>query len=80
MREFWKNGFLNKLRSRPPKPSFWDSYYYYSDNMDKITVPFISFLADSEGDLLDLVDADQIIRDFMNGKTEHDNDIHHMIP
>ena len=53
----------------PPSPSSWDDYYYYTDHMEKISVPSITFLADGEGEILDLVDADQIMRDFVNAKT-----------
>ena len=42
--------------------------------MDKMQVPLICFLADGDGDLLDFVDADQILRDVINGKTKNEND------
>jgi len=79
VREFWKNGWFNDWRLEPPSPSLWDGYYYYTDHMDKIQVPLICFLADSEGDFLDLVDADQVIRDLVNGKTQTSNDEVHFI-
>ncbi len=74
VREFWKNGWLNDLRLKPPSPKWCDGYYYYTDHMDKIQVPLICFLADGEGDILDFVDADQIMKDLVNGKTKNVND------
>ncbi len=78
-REYWKNGWFNNLRLKPPKPTLRDGYYYYTKNMDKIQVPLICFLADSEGDLLDFVDADQIMKDLVNGKTINENDECYMV-
>ncbi|MFX1385130.1 MAG: alpha/beta hydrolase [Promethearchaeota archaeon] len=74
IREYWKNGMVDNIPLEPPIPGDMDGYYYYTDNMDKIQVPLICFLADAEGDILDLVDADQIMRDYVNGKTENEND------
>ena len=71
--------WFNNLRLEPPKPSFWDGYYYYTKNMDKIKVPLICFLADGESEFFDLVDADQIMRDLVNGKTKNINDEVHFI-
>ena len=79
IREYWKNGWFNDLSLKPPEPSWWDSYYYYTDNMDKVEVPFICYLADSEGELLDLVDSEHVIEDFVNGKTYNVNDEVHTI-
>ena len=76
-REYWKNGGYSGLQ--PPSASSWDDYYYYTDNMDKIQVPLICFLADGEGEVLDFVDADQIMRDLVNGKTYNVNDEVYMV-
>jgi len=80
VREFWQNGWFNNLRTVPPAPHWLDGYYYYTDNMDKIQVPLICFLADGEGDLLDFVDADQIMKDLVNGKTQTVNDECYTVP
>ncbi|MEN6473417.1 MAG: hypothetical protein ABFD81_05325 [Syntrophaceae bacterium] len=47
-REFWKNGLENQNLVRGPEPDPGnDGYYYYSDHMDRITVPMIACLSDS---------------------------------
>jgi len=47
-REFWMNGIENKGRVIGPKPDPGnDGYYYYSENMSRITVPIIACLSDS---------------------------------
>jgi hypothetical protein len=71
VREHFKNGWFNKGWIKPPTPRWWDSYYYYTDNMRKISAPTICFLGTHENEFMDLVDGDQIIRDLMNGKTRH---------
>ncbi len=79
VREYYKNGWFNKLWIKPPAPAWWDSYYYYTDNMRKVKVPTICFLATHESETMDLVDGDQIIRDLMLKKTYNVNDEWHWI-
>jgi hypothetical protein len=75
VREHFKNGgFWNELKVLPPSPRDGDGYYYYIDNCDKISVPTITFLAEMENEIMDLVDGDKVIRDIVNGKTYNEND------
>jgi len=80
VREFFRNGFLNSGRVSPPEPWFLDGYYYYDENMEKMKVPAITFLAEMENEFMDLVDADKVIRDVVNGKTQTAIDECYMIP
>ena len=64
----------------PPEPWLLDGYYYYDENMEKMSVPSIIFLAEMENDFMDLVDADKVIRDVVNGKTQTPLDEYYMIP
>lgn len=71
IREFWKNGFKNKDKVRGPAPDpGHDGYYYYTEHMDRITVPMMACLSESPS----LVDADAVYRDIIARKTAHDLD------
>jgi hypothetical protein len=75
VRECYKNGWFNEWITRPPAPGGWfDSYYYYIDNTNKMSVPSIIFLANEENDFSDLVDGETVERDVHNGKTRTSND------
>lgn len=50
-------------------PEVDDSLYYYSDHVDKISVPSLIFLSTHQTELFDLVDADYVVSDIVNGKT-----------
>ncbi len=70
-REHWKNGFWNMLRVQGPEPGSWrDNYYYYDENMDKLTLPTICVFSENSS----LVDTDTMVNFLMDGKTEHEND------
>jgi hypothetical protein len=71
IREYFKNGWLNQYREVPPTPiPGWDGYYYYTGkNMKKMRVPIIAVLATHQNNYLDLVNATEIIEDFIKGKT-----------
>ncbi len=70
-REHWKNGFWNSLRVKGPKPGAWnDNYYYYDDNMYKLTLPVISVFSQNSA----LVDTDTMVEFLMDGKTKHTYD------
>ena len=65
-REFWKNGIENKDLFEGPAPDPGnDGYYYYSDHMDRITVPMIACLSDSGS----LVDPNIVYEDIISKKT-----------
>mgnify|MGYP000848120451 CR=1 FL=1 len=71
IREFWMNGIENKGTIIPPKPAPGsDGYYYYSEHMDRVTVPMIACLSDS-GSLVDPLYAYQ---DIISKKAPHDLD------
>jgi hypothetical protein len=75
VRECYKNGWFNEWITRPPAPGGWfDSYYYYIDNTDKMSIPSIIFLATEENNLMDLVNGATVVRDVHNGKTRNAND------
>ncbi|MEM3587508.1 MAG: alpha/beta hydrolase [Candidatus Jordarchaeaceae archaeon] len=71
IREYFKNGILNQYRIEPPTPlPGIDGYYYYTgSNMKKMRVPIIAILATHQNNYLDLVNATEIIEDFIKGKT-----------
>jgi len=73
VRECFKNSIHEGLIT-PPDPWSLDGYYYYVDNTYKISVPAITFLASMENQVTDLVDADKVIRDIVNGKTQTEID------
>ncbi len=49
-REDYLNGPENAATATPPKPAPGDGYYYYSDNLSKITLPAL-VLADNTNDI-----------------------------
>jgi len=68
IREFWMNGVENKDTIIPPTPAPGsDGYYYYSEHMDRVTVPMIACLSDS-GSLVTPLYAYQ---DIISKKTPH---------
>ncbi|MCG8312078.1 MAG: lysophospholipase [Pseudomonadales bacterium] len=69
-REHWQNGEGNRLIAIPPDPEMGDGYYYFEDNMDRMTVPAFSVFSDSSG----LVDTDTMVEILYNGKTFHPHD------
>lgn len=79
IRECFKNGLFNEMYISPPKASRWDSYYYYSDNVDKMSVPSIIFLATHENQFSDLVDADKVISGVIEEKTPNENDEYYIV-
>ncbi len=52
LREYYRNGVFGRLVIFPPRPYPGDGYYYYSDNMHKITLPSL-VLADATCDITD---------------------------
>ena len=50
MREDYRNGTFNYWRLYPPTPAADDGYYYYSDNLDKISLPSL-VLVDATRDI-----------------------------
>ncbi len=57
-REYYRNGFLRRFLLFSPKPRSGDGYYYYSDNLWRITLPSL-VLADETVDLTDPEDIKQ---------------------
>ena len=71
IREFWMNGIENQGTIIPPTPDPGrDGYYYYSEHMDRVTVPIIACLSDS-GSLVNPLYAYQ---DIISKKTPHSLD------
>jgi len=71
IREFWMNGVENQGTIIPPTPDpGHDGYYYYSEHMDRVTIPIIACLSDS-GSLVNPLYAYQ---DIISKKTPHDLD------
>nr|MDO8079209.1 alpha/beta hydrolase [Candidatus Freyarchaeota archaeon] len=80
IREFFKNGFFNQFLAEAPTPRAWDGYYYYiGNNMKKVKVPMITILATMQNNYLDLVNATEIIQDFIKGKTPSGNDPYYFV-
>lgn len=69
-REHWQNGFFNTLVAMPPDPSPNDGYYYFADNMSRMTVPAFSVFSESSG----LVDTQTMLGILYDGKTYHPKD------
>lgn len=77
IREFWKNGSENKDKINPPNPAPGkDGYYYYKDNMNKVTAPFITILSSAGA----LINPRLMLRDLVNGKTRNPFDETYIIP
>jgi pimeloyl-ACP methyl ester carboxylesterase len=66
LREYYRNGFLGRLRIVPPPPAPGDGFYYYSDNLAKISLPSLT-LMDGTLDLTDPAD----VRKFYDRKTRN---------
>lgn len=66
LREYYRNGLFRRFTIFPPAPCQGDGYYYYSDNMQKITLPSL-VLADATLDLTDPED----IKSFYLRKGRH---------
>lgn len=64
-REFWQNGAENATLVLPPNREPSDGYYYYEDNMSRMTVPAFSVFSDTSG----LVDTDTMVGVIYGGKT-----------
>ncbi|MCG8534660.1 MAG: lysophospholipase [Pseudomonadales bacterium] len=64
-REFWQNGAENATLVLPPDREPGDGYYYYEDNMSRMTVPAFSVFSDTSG----LVDTDTMVGVIYGGKT-----------
>jgi pimeloyl-ACP methyl ester carboxylesterase len=75
LREDYRNGFLNFLRVSPPPAWCWDGYYYYSDNLHKITLPSL-VIADSTRNIANPED----IKWFYDAKTRDAADAYFQIP
>ncbi|MDD3717756.1 MAG: alpha/beta fold hydrolase [Actinomycetota bacterium] len=59
MREDYRNGFFNFWRWSPPPPRGGDGYFYYSDNLDKISLPAL-VLVDATRDITNPEDVEAI--------------------
>ena len=66
-REHWQNGAENVDLVMPPDRVPEDGYYYYSDNMSRMTVPAFSVFSDSSA----LVDTDTMVGLLYESKTAH---------
>ncbi len=75
LREDYRNGLLNGALLAPPEPRTWDGYYYYSDNLRKISLPSL-VVADATQDITDSHD----IRRFYDSKTRNGKDAFAVIP
>ena len=73
LREDWHNA--PKWGTVPPAPKAEDGYYYYSDNLAKISLPAL-VIADSTRDITNPED----IQGFYNKKTRNTNDKFYVIP
>jgi len=73
LREDWHNA--PKWGTVPPAPKAGDGYYYYSDNLGKISLPAL-VIADATKDITNPDD----IRSFYEKKARHSRDEFHMIP
>ncbi len=74
-REYWNNGQLEKIDNPGPKVE-GDGYYYYNENMHKMSVPAISVFSESSS----LVDTNFLVRNLFESKTPHPMDVWHEIP
>ncbi|MDI6873145.1 alpha/beta hydrolase [Candidatus Solincola sp.] len=75
-REHYRNrGFLSWLRWAPPAPCPGDGFYYYSDNLGKISLPSL-VIADATRDITNPED----IRRFYDSKARNDRDKFAVIP
>lgn len=77
LREHWKNGEENvdKLHGEEVDPGN-DGYYYYSKNINLMTVPSITLLSYYDS----LVGWEQVVEDVLEKKTPHEYDEWHVVP
>lgn len=75
LREYYRNGFLGRFIVIPPAPRPGDGYFYYSDNLAKISLPTL-VLADATFDLTSPADIER----FYNSKTRNPLDEYHVMP
>jgi hypothetical protein len=76
VREFWQNGYENKTRLSGPKPNPGkDGYYYYSENMNRMTVPLIVFSSTAGS----LVTPQATKQDIISKKTPNKLDEWHVV-
>ncbi len=77
LREHYKNGEENRdvLRGPNPDPG-GDGYYYYSENMDRMSVPAYLLLSDNDS----LVGEEQAVDFILNKKTADANDDWFVVP
>ncbi|MBN2026215.1 MAG: alpha/beta fold hydrolase [Actinobacteria bacterium] len=75
MREDYRNGFCRFWLWCPPTPCTGDGYYYYSDNLDKISLPSL-IIIDATRDITAPGDV-QAVYDL---KTRDPGDQYHVIP
>lgn len=73
LREDWHNA--PKWGTVPPAPKAGDGYYYYSDNLAKISLPAL-VIADATKDITNPTD----IKSFYDKKTRDDMDRYYVIP
>lgn len=69
-REHWQNGQENANLVVPPNRTPGDGYYYFNDNMSRMTVPAFSVFSASSG----LVDTATMVDTLYNGKTYNSKD------
>jgi len=79
IREFFQNGASNQHRIVPPTPRVYDGYYYYIKNLINVKVPCIFFCATSQNNILDLVNKDEIYKDYYGKKTRNANDAYYVV-
>lgn len=74
-REDFKNGAWNCVRRVPPRPKAGDGYYYYTDNLTRISLPAL-VIADSTDDVTSPWD----IENFYKGKARNGFDEFYLAP
>lgn len=74
-REDWRNRPLGCFLVCPPPPGEGDGYYYYSDNLGKISLPSL-VVADATLDITDPADIER----FYRGKTRNRRDRFMLVP
>ena len=69
-REHWQNGYENRDVVMPPDRTVGDGYYYYGDNMSRMTVPAFAVFSESSA----LVDTETMVGILFDGKTKDPRD------
>ena len=67
VREHWQNGEENQKDLVPDTPALSDGYYYYSDALDRMTVPALSIFSQSPA----AVETHAMVDLIYGGKTYH---------